>query len=548
MAVQPLGSTAYFNITYEDSLSQAKRRAQYLLANVDEDFYTLLNYFGQERKLYGDAVTTVITVQVQKDGKAHNNGYKADGSMLITLDSLEAAGATAAGDDGAMALFVAEMCEIMMSYAYQKTGGKWRANDSNGEGLSRFLAGTMHPTGYYYSANGLGPSVNTWFSASDRDQSNRDFVSHVNNTDTEEYSYGCALAFIYYLNAQLNYPIGDIILNGGALLSDTYRNLTGKTDAWSTFTALLDSYYPPANLISLPSDNPFPLLPALERNVVLSFSEKLDGSPRVSTVGEVVISPYIGCPAKTYSYEIDNTPQLAHCLATVTGFGEPQYSWIVNGQAIDVPVGSGRVITTITSVMLDNPSDPGNPTPSLQQVQILCRPTASVWTADVRAGGLDMYPYSTPGHVRVHVSVDVTEQYASNTGVTAGSNVTLIDQQRLLYGFQYYRDRAVCMQAFWDKVKSIAERYVRTQHLFIWQTLPDPGPELTTALKIVDELRGALVEMEQDHPREARQLRTMTATMLGVSPALLGGVQHRLDGQRATAPPPTMEQGTVSVD
>src|SRR5216683_1929717 len=287
MAVQTLGQTANFTVTFEDSLATASRRAQVLLAGIEDDLNTLLGWFGLDHTGFGSS--NRITVQVQTDTLAHNNGYRSDGKMLITLDSLESTGANVVGDDGAMALFVAEMSEILMSYRAQKKAGNWDEGDSNGEGLSRFCTGMMHPTGYY-GTSGMGPSVNTWATVSDRNQWNRDFVTRVNKTDTESFSYGCALMFIYYLYAQLNYSITDIILNGGKLLKDTYQNLTGKTDGWTAFTSLLDTYLPADKITSLPTDNPFPFLPANERRVVLTFNQELKGAKSLASSGIVLIS------------------------------------------------------------------------------------------------------------------------------------------------------------------------------------------------------------------------------------------------------------------
>jgi len=520
MAIQTLGQTTNFTVTFEDTLPTASRRAGALLAGIEDDLNTLLGWFSLDHTGFGG--TNRITVQVQTDTLAHNNGYRTDGKMLITLDSLEGGGANAVGDDGAMALFVAEMSEILMSYRAQKKDGKWNEADSNGEGLSRFCTGMMHPTGYY-GVSGLGPSVNTWATVADRNQWNRDFVTRVNNTDNEAFSYGCALMFIYYLYAQLNYSITNIIVSGGNLLKDTYQNLTGKTDAWTAFTSLLDAYLPADKISNLPTDNPFPFLPANERRVVLTFNQVQNGAKSVASSGIVLISPYLGCPAEEYSYKIENTPQLDHCVATVYGFAQPQFTWTVNGKPVDVPVGSGRVIDTITNVLVDNPGNPDHPTPSWQSVQILSRPISSTWTWQSMQGGLDLYPYSTPGHVLVNVGVSVSEQYAANTGTTSTSKFATIDQQALIYELRYYIDRDRCMRSFWDRVRQISSQYAKSKHLFIWQTLPDPGPELVAALRVVEEFRAALAEIEQENPREARQLRSMVATMLHTSPALLGG-------------------------
>jgi len=158
MAIQTLGQTTNFTVTFEDSLATASRRAGVLLAGIEDDLNTLLGWFGLDHTGFGSS--NRITVQVQTQSLARNNGYHSDGTMLITLDSLEGGGANAVGDDGAMALFVAEMSEVLMSYRAQKKNGNWDESDSNGEGLSIFCAGMMHPTGYY-GVSGLGPRVNT---------------------------------------------------------------------------------------------------------------------------------------------------------------------------------------------------------------------------------------------------------------------------------------------------------------------------------------------------------------------------------------------------
>ncbi len=510
MAIQTLGQTAYFTITYQDALVNAQRRAQALLDGVDNDFETLLDWFQLGHDGFGPS--NRITVQVQTESLARNQGYKSDGTTFIAVDSLETAGNL--GDEGALALFVAEMSEVLMSYRAQKKGGKWVANNSMGEGLSVFCVGTMHPKPYY-TLTGFGPRINTWLTSNTRN----DWISSTESSDTNPDSYGCAIVFLYYLYTQLRYSSRDIILSGGATLEETYTNITGKTGAYNTLTTLLSSYYPVNKTSALPTDDPFPLLPSYERRIDLTFNEVLDGKVTIVNQGVVHISPYFTCPAKDYSYTIANTPRLDHCIATVYGFAEPQYAWKVNGTVIDAP----RVITTTTTVLIDNPGDPSKPASTTQTVQILCRPKTIQPAYLGMQGGLDLYCYSTPGHVLANVEVSVTEQYAGGTGTTTSSRVTTIDQQILQYEPQYYIDKSACLRSFWEHVMDIANRYAKSKHLFIWQTLPDPGPDFVTALRVVDEFRAAMAEIEQDHPREAQQLRSMVASMLHTSPATVDG-------------------------
>jgi len=42
-------------------------------------------------------------------------------------------------------------------------------------------------------------------------------------------------------------------------LSDTYKNLTGKSTGWQDFQATITSHFPPGRQYRLKTDNPFPL-------------------------------------------------------------------------------------------------------------------------------------------------------------------------------------------------------------------------------------------------------------------------------------------------
>lgn len=530
MAITTLGQTANFVINYLDSptLPNAKRRAQALLDNVESDFSTMMDWFGLESSIFGNA--NRVTVQVQTDSLARNYGYQTGGKTFISVDSQEGAG-TDVGDDAVLALFIAEFSEVLMSYRAANKSGKWSASNSSGEGLSVFCAGLMHPNGYYGA--GLGPRVNTWFTSNTRDDSAHNWITSNEATDKDADSYSCALLFIYYLYSQLGFSIRDIVVKGGDTLADTYNNLTAATSGDTAFKSLLDNYFPVGKIGNLASDDPFPLLPATQRRIELTFAQSLKGAVTESSSGDVVISPYIGCPAKDYRYTISNTPQLVNAVATAYGFGEPKYAWTVNGQSIDY----ARVISTTTTVLLDNPGDPSKPTSTTQTVDILCTPRTLAQTYQAMQGGLDLYVYGTPGHVMVNVGCSVSEQYANGTGITTASKFDTIDQRTLAYDSQYYADQDQCRKAFWARVQDIANRYAKSKHLFIWQTLPDPPSELVQAVQIIEETRSALAAVESQNPREGRLLRSMLAGMLHASPALLGA-----DGRRAPSETPQAEE------
>jgi hypothetical protein len=521
VAIQTLGTTAFFVIKYQDSLPNALRRAQALRAQVDSDFETIMDWFQLNHTGFGPS--NLVTVQVQSDTLARNFGYKSDGTSFISLDSLEGAG-TDVGDDAALALFIAEFSEILMSYRAQTKSGNWSAGNSQGEGLSVFCAGMMHPVGYY-GAN-LGPRSSTWLTSTTRNDPAHNWILSNELSDKDADSYSCALLFIYYLYSQLGYSITNIIVQGGTSLEQTYQNLTGGSGGDTAFKALLDSYYPVGKVGALASDNPFPLLPSYGSRISLSFTEPVDGTTSVESAGVVVLSPYVGCPPKEYGYTISNTPRLLHGLATVTGFGEPKYAWTVNGQSFS----SATVITTTTTVQIDNPANPAAPTLTTQKVQILCTPRTIADTPFSMQGGLDMYVYGTPGHVIVNVQVSVSEQFAGG-GAATGSKLATIDQRTLVYDAQYYEDRARCEHAFWTRAREISSRYAHFNDIPIWKTLPDPPEEMVNALAAVEQIQRALTAVERENPREGRLLRSMTATMLRTTPGMLGGKAASADAE-----------------
>ena len=128
------------------------------------------------------------------------------------------------------------------------------------EGLSRVLANDMVP--------GVEPqdfvSAPVWLDQpSDETRVRReDWVTKTDRTDVNYFSIGCSVLFLNWLRFQLNFPWAKIIAAGGSTLGETYKNLTGKSDGWTVFKALIDDTYPPGRPSGLKTDNPFPLTPA----------------------------------------------------------------------------------------------------------------------------------------------------------------------------------------------------------------------------------------------------------------------------------------------
>jgi hypothetical protein len=81
--------------------------------------------------------------------------------------------------------------------------------------------------------------------------------------DGDSVSFGCSLAFIYYLNVQLGFSINQIIAGYSNNLATAYKTLTGDPGTpFPFFLNLISSVYPASSAASIPgpvSDNPFPI-------------------------------------------------------------------------------------------------------------------------------------------------------------------------------------------------------------------------------------------------------------------------------------------------
>src|SRR5262249_23088500 len=141
------------------------------------------------------------------------------------------------GTDGALerSLVVAEEDEVFM--ATQNAG--WDCGASNGEALSRVLAAEIYPNELTPPGTGetfaTGPS---WL------QSNRpNWVDQTEATDGDPVATGCGTLFINWLRFQLGFTLGQIITAGGATLERTYQALSGRSDGWADFIALVNSHF-----------------------------------------------------------------------------------------------------------------------------------------------------------------------------------------------------------------------------------------------------------------------------------------------------------------
>jgi hypothetical protein len=199
---------------------------------------------------------------------ANNNGY----SSAINVDAQNLfTGATAAGR--VQDVFMAEWSEILMSLT-----SNWHSGDSSGEGLSQFTGIIRFQTGHYayygsFVANWLNGTGTTNQGTASPNAARSDWVNTtftgVTYTgvfvhgDGDPVSFGCALAFIFYLYTQLSFSIDKIISAYAGTLTSAYNTLTGDPgNPFPFFMALIDNVFPPSATATIPGpviDNPFPL-------------------------------------------------------------------------------------------------------------------------------------------------------------------------------------------------------------------------------------------------------------------------------------------------
>lgn len=255
------GLTTNFQVLYEtglyDALPPAQKsvvkanliaNANALLTVIENEFTVTTGWFNTPGGKFGTGHRQVVRLNLADGSGANNSGY----GNTINLDA-QSGNSNAVDAAGRVEMvFMNEWVEILMSLS----GGKWNAGDSSGEGLSQYCGIVRFQAGHY---SYYGSWVDQWLNQHPR----QDWVNTTKSTDGDITSFGCALAFIYYLNTQLNFSINQIIAAGASNLATVYRTLTGDSgDPYPFFAGLLEHVYPSSATASIPgpvSDNPFPL-------------------------------------------------------------------------------------------------------------------------------------------------------------------------------------------------------------------------------------------------------------------------------------------------
>jgi hypothetical protein len=505
MANQTLQSTN-FTINFDPVvLPNSPKRANSLFRVVEQEFTTLISWFGVTGGFGPGNRVNINFVGSLPSGGANNFGYKGDGTTTMNLISRE----SDPNDTNAAAIvrmsFVAEFVEILMSYRNTQGPETWNASDSHGEGLSLICAQLRFPAGYQAA---YGTWVNPWLQLPDRDAAAHDWITTPEKSDSNSESFGCSLLFLYYLKSQLGYSISDIIQKGGSTLDITYKNLTGQSGAITALRNLINPYFPVGNTPTLATDNPFPLLRGNQREVNIDPETAPFGRPYTVRSGEVVISPGIFCEKKLYHFDIFSTPQMLTCVATAKGFGQPVYKWRVNG--VDVPA-SGS-ISPVTSVTMDDPTLPNLSVTNSVPVPIQCAITSDAFTST-----LVMTFNFTVKHIAVVIEAFANEKFAS-TDVTSDIDWITVNNETLIWDEQYNKDRSACEERWHDFV----HRHVRYDPFFnILFTLPDPPDDYRRVIRQLEQLSLAVRRLYERSPEDAHMMEQAIQRAVGVDSVVL---------------------------
>jgi hypothetical protein len=243
---QGKGFTTNFQVQYEDTLpNQANviANANALLSVIETEFTVTTGWFATPAGKFGTGNRQVVNLNLTGGGS--NSGY---GSSI----SIDGEGFGPNATESVKMVFMNEWVEILMSL----TGGNWNAGNSSGEGLSQYCGIIRFRVGHY---SYYGSWVDQWLNKQPR----QDWVTTIEGTDKDAISFGCALAFIFYLNTQLNFSINQIIAAGASNLATIYQTLTGDPgQPYAFFAGLIEHVYPSSATANIPgpvTDNPFPL-------------------------------------------------------------------------------------------------------------------------------------------------------------------------------------------------------------------------------------------------------------------------------------------------
>jgi hypothetical protein len=256
------GLTTHFAVQYDDALTVAAGRdlAIELLGSIEQDFDLMQNWFA------GVNFQFALPLDVYLTGEDGGAGWLDPPDIALGLYHIPVT--LKPGPHPSVFLLryllVSEVTEMFMASQrkdwFGPTGIFWGANErSIGEALSRFLAAEFFAPFDDRTPSGFGVTA-LWLNSASR----MNWVdTSTNDIDPNDVN-GCEACFLFFLRYQLGFSIQQIIAASAPTMAAVYTKLTGQTDGWTTFKALVDAHYPPASEAAgsdyfPPMDNLFPV-------------------------------------------------------------------------------------------------------------------------------------------------------------------------------------------------------------------------------------------------------------------------------------------------
>src|SRR5262249_55051424 len=148
------------------------------------------------------------------------------------------------------------------------------------------------------------------------------------------------------------------------------------------------------------------------------------------------------------------------------GWGQPVFSWRVNG--VDVSSGGGSV-NVQASVKQDSTTDPQQYTTSLQNMSLNCN--IYVDSQDYRRSTLVIHvPPNVVGHVDLTIEIFANERFVSPSVQVSDARSITADNETVTWEERYYRNSSDCENGW----KAFLHRYEIPNLIPLVLTLPDP--------------------------------------------------------------------------
>lgn len=224
------------------------------------------------------------------------------------------------------------------------------------------------------------------------------------------------------------------------------------------------------------------------------------------------MAPFFTCPAKRYHYYPRDLFSKLRCIATVSGFAQPKFAWLVNG----LSASNGGSIAPAVPIVQDDPQHPGAPASTSSIVRIAWNEKRNASSFDAIQGELDLSNPSDDhhGHERLTVEVSVTESFGSTDAISETRFATL-DTKDVIYEQAFYDDRDRCKGDFFAKLHRVDARIHSIPIVF---TLPDP-PDAT--IRVLIEIVRELHAVTAKDPRFGAELASHLAATLQIPESML---------------------------